>query len=292
MKIRELLSPESIRLHGSAANKEEVLNKMVELMAKSGKITDVEAYRRGVFAREEEGTTGIGEGIAIPHCKSDAVKAPGLAALVVPDGVEFEALDGEPVRILFLIAAPNSEDNVHLDVLSRLSMLLMDTAFTQRLINAGSVESFLAIIDKAEHERDAQESKERGAAQVRILAVTACPTGIAHTYMAAEALEKKAQELGVALKVETRGSGGAKNVLTDAEIAQADAVIVAADTKVPMERFDGKRVLECKVADGISKPESLINRALQGDAPIYRAQETGRADKQDGQEKSGTGHMI
>lgn len=292
MRIRDLLAAESIELNGSAADKKDVLNKMVDLMAKSGKIADVETYRAGVFAREEEGTTGIGEGIAIPHCKSDAVKTPGLAAMVVKGGVEFDSLDGAPVHILFLIAAPNTKDNVHLDVLSKLSVLLMDENFTKNLIEAKSVDEFLAVIDEAESEKDAKDDKPAEAPKgIQILAVTACPTGIAHTYMAAEALEKKAAELGYTIKVETRGSSGAKNVVTDEEIANAQGIIVAADTKVPVDRFDGKKVIECKVADGINKAEQLINRIMDGDAPIYHAAE---AKKETKEEKSsgGIGHMA
>lgn len=291
MRIRDLLAPESIMLQGVASDKTDVLNQMVELMAKSGKIADVDTYRKGVFAREAEGTTGVGEGIAIPHCKSSAVKAPGLAAMVVPDGVEFDALDGAPVHILFLIAAPDTKDNVHLDVLSKLSTLLMDESFTQSLIHASSVDEFLAIIDRAESKKDDMVKVEtRPANGFQVLAVTACPTGIAHTYMAAEALEKKAAELGITIKVETRGSGGAKNVLTDEEIKAATTILVAADTKVPMDRFDGKKVIECKVADGINKAETMLSRAVKGDAPVYHAAEG--AKKEAGSEKSGGAHSI
>lgn len=291
MRIRDLLAPESIMLQGVASDKTDVLNQMVELMAKSGKIADVDTYRKGVFAREEEGTTGVGEGIAIPHCKSSAVKAPGLAAMVVPDGVEFDALDGAPVHILFLIAAPDTKDNVHLDVLSKLSTLLMDESFTQSLIHASSVDGFLAIIDRAESKKDDMVKVETKPANgFQVLAVTACPTGIAHTYMAAEALEKKAAELGITIKVETRGSGGAKNVLTDEEIKAATTILVAADTKVPMDRFDGKKVIECKVAAGINKAETLLSRAVKGDAPVYHAAEG--AKKEAGSEKSGGAHSI
>ncbi|WP_455720516.1 PTS fructose transporter subunit IIABC [Agathobacter sp.] len=280
MKIRDLLAAESINLNGAPAGKTDALNQCIDLMAKSGKIADVETYRKGVFAREEEGTTGIGMGIAIPHCKSDAVKKAGLAAMVVKDGVDFESLDGTPAKIIFLIAAPNTEDNVHLQVLSKLSVMLMDEQFTNSLINAGSVDEFLNIIDKAEKEKDEKEAAKEAAAakpvetakdEVFIVAVTACPTGIAHTYMAAEALEKKAKELGYQIKVETRGSGGAKNVLTDAEIAKAAGVIVACDTKVPTDRFDGKKVIECQVSDGINKAEELVKRAAAGDAPVFKA---------------------
>lgn len=292
MRIRDLLAAESIELNGSATDKKDVLNKMVDLMAKSGKIADVETYRAGVFAREEEGTTGIGEGIAIPHCKSDAVKTPGLAAMVVKGGVEFDSLDGAPVHILFLIAAPNTKDNVHLDVLSKLSVLLMDENFTKNLIEAKSVDEFLAVIDEAESEKDAKDDKPAEAPKgIQILAVTACPTGIAHTYMAAEALEKKAAELGYTIKVETRGSSGAKNVVTDEEIANALGIIVAADTKVPMDRFDGKKVIECKVADGINKTEQLINRIMDGDAPVYHAAETKKETKEE-KSSGGIGHMA
>ncbi len=265
-------------------------------MARSGKIGDVETYRNGVYAREEEGTTGIGEGIAIPHCKSDVVKAPGLAAMRVAGGVDFQSLDGEKADLIFLIAAPNTKDNVHLDVLSKLSVLLMDEKFTNDLRNAKSVEEFLHVIDVAESAKDAEESKEVPAkAETKggrlILAVTGCPTGIAHTYMAAESLEKKAAELGCRIKVETRGSGGAKNVLTRAEIAEADCIIVAADTQVPMERFDGKPVIECKVADGISKSEELIKRAINGDAATYHASNKEAANRNDNEEDS-VGHQI
>lgn len=280
MTIRDLLAAESINLNGTPAGKTEALNQCIDLMAKSGKIADVEKYRKGVFAREEEGTTGIGMGIAIPHCKSDAVTKAGLAAMVVKDGVDFESLDGTPAKIIFLIAAPNTEDNVHLQVLSKLSVMLMDEQFTNSLINAGSVDEFLNIIDSAEKAKDekeaAKEAKAKESVEVKkddvfIVAVTACPTGIAHTYMAAEAIEKKAKEIGYQVKVETRGSGGAKNVLTDDEIAKAAGVIVACDTNVPTDRFDGKKVIECQVSDGINKAEELIKRIASGDAPVFKA---------------------
>lgn len=272
MRITDLLDRKSINLNGNVKTKEEALNAMVDLMVASGKISDVEGYKKLVYAREEEGTTGIGEGIAIPHGRGDAVKAPGLAAMVVKNGVEFDALDGAPVSLLFLIAAPNTKDNVHLDVLSKLSVLMMDEEFANNLRNAKSVDEFLNIIDKAEDAKGGSEVNNNQSATnkvVKILAVTACPTGIAHTYMAAEAIEKKAKARGCSIKVETRGSGGAKNVLTDAEIADADCIIVAADTKVPMARFNGKKVIECQVSDGISKADKLIERAINGDAPVY-----------------------
>ena len=294
MRIRDLLSVQSIELGGKPGNKTEVLNHMVDLMAKGGNIADIETYRKGVFAREEEGTTGIGMGIAIPHCKSDAVKAPGLAAMTIKEGTDFESLDGTPAKIIFLIAAPNTSDNVHLQVLSKLSVMLMDESFTNSLVNASSVEEFLSIIDKEEtkkDEKDAPKEAEKAESDVFIIGVTACPTGIAHTYMAAEALEKKAAELGYKIKVETRGSGGAKNVVTDAEIAKATTIIVACDTKVPMDRFDGKKLIECKVADGINKAEELLKRAAKGDAPVYKA-ENGAKKEEVSENKGSVGHQI
>lgn len=301
MTIRDLLAAESINLNGTPAGKTEALNQCIDLMAKSGKISDVEKYRKGVFAREEEGTTGIGMGIAIPHCKSDAVTKAGLAAMVVKDGVDFESLDGTPARIIFLIAAPNTEDNVHLQVLSKLSVMLMDEQFTNSLINAGSVDEFLNIIDSAEKAKDEKEAVKEAKAKepvevkkddVFIVAVTACPTGIAHTYMAAEAIEKKAKELGYQVKVETRGSGGAKNVLTDDEIAKAAGVIVACDTNVPTDRFDGKKVIECQVSDGINKAEELIKRIAAGDAPVFKASGKKEASHSSVGGKESIGHKI
>ena len=268
----------------------------VDLMVKSEKISDREAYRKQVYLREEESTTGIGEGIAIPHGKCDAVKKPGLAAMVIKNGVEFEALDDEPVTLLFLIAAPNAEDNIHLDVLSKLSVMLMDEEFTESLRNASSVDEFMDIIDKADSEKKDIDERlaDTGSAegtQAKILAVTSCPTGIAHTYMAAEGIEKAAKAKNCLVKIETRGSGGAKNVLTDSEIAEADCIIVAADAQVPMDRFDGKKVIECQVSDGISKADQLIERALNGDAPIYHAS---AASSSSAAAKSGgsAGHKI
>lgn len=297
MTIRDLLAAESINLNGTPAGKTEALNQCIDLMAKSGKIADVEKYRKGVFAREEEGTTGIGMGIAIPHCKSDAVTKAGLAAMVVKDGVDFESLDGTPAKIIFLIAAPNTEDNVHLQVLSKLSVMLMDEQFTNSLINAGSVDEFLNIIDSAEKAKDEKEAKAKEPVEVKkddvfIVAVTACPTGIAHTYMAAEAIEKKAKELGYQVKVETRGSGGAKNVLTDDEIAKAAGVIVACDTNVPTDRFDGKKVIECQVSDGINKAEELIKRIAAGDAPVFKASGKKEASHSSVGGKESVGHQI
>lgn len=299
MTIRDLLAAESINLNGTPAGKTEALNQCIDLMAKSGKIADVETYRKGVFAREEEGTTGIGMGIAIPHCKSDAVTKAGLAAMVVKDGVDFESLDGTPAKIIFLIAAPNTEDNVHLQVLSKLSVMLMDEQFTNSLINAGSVDEFLNIIDSAEKAKDEKEAAKEAKEPVEvkkddvfIVAVTACPTGIAHTYMAAEAIEKKAKELGYQVKVETKGSAGAKNVLTDDEIAKATGVIVACDTNVPTDRFDGKKVIECQVSDGINKTEELVKRIAAGDAPVFKALGKKEASHSSIGGKESIGHQI
>lgn len=294
MRITDLLDERSISLHASPNGKSEALNQVVDLMGKSGKISDLEAYRRQVFLREEESTTGIGEGIAIPHGKCSAVSKPGLAAMVVRDGVDFDSLDGEPVTLLFLIAAPNTEENVHLDVLSKLSVLMMDEEFAEALRRAETVEEFLAVIDKADDEKpDIDERLEKtGEAVVpKILAVTSCPTGIAHTYMAAEGLEKAAKAVGAGIKIETRGSGGAKNVLSEKEIAEADCIIVAADAQVPMERFDGKRVIECQVSDGIHKADRLLEAALSGEAEIYHAVNAA-AQKQSGRETGGIGHQI
>lgn len=297
MRITELLDRKSISLVGAPQNKNEALDQMVELMVKSGKINDQEAYRRQVYAREEESTTGIGEGIAIPHGKCDAVSKPGLAAMVVKGGVDFDSLDGEPVTLIFLIAAPDTEDNVHLDVLSKLSVLMMDEEFSGHLRNAKTVDEFLAIIDKADDEKESIDERlaDTGIAdsgQIKILAVTSCPTGIAHTYMAAEGIEKAAKERNCFVKIETRGSGGAKNVLTAQEIEEADCIIVAADAQVPMERFDGKKVIECQVSDGISKAGELLRRAISGDVPIYHATAGTRTSVQASKKSGGAGHQI
>lgn len=271
MRITDLLDKRSIELNGTPSDKKEALDGVISLMMKSGKISDEESYRRQVYAREEEGTTGIGEGIAIPHGRCDAVKMPGLSAMVIKNGVDFESLDQEPVYLIFLIAAPNTKDNVHLDVLSKLSVLMMDEKFVENLKQAASPEEFLRIIDAAEEEKQEDTQSENVPDGLKILAVTGCPTGIAHTYMAAESLEKAAKKRGYSIKVETRGSGGAKNVLNDKEIAEADCIIVAADTKVPMDRFDGKKLIECQVSDGISKADRLLERAAQGEVSVYRS---------------------
>ena len=292
MKIIDLLDDKSIRLNAEVHSKKEVLDTLVDLMDASGKLNDIETYRKGVYAREEEGSTGIGERIAIPHCKSAAVNQAGLAAMVAPKGVEFDSLDGEPANLFFLIAAPDTADNVHLDVLSHLSVLLMDPDFTGKLREAETVEEFKKVIEMAENEPEEEKEQTEVDANVPyVLAVTGCPTGIAHTYMAAEALERKAEELGYQIKVETRGSSGAKNVLTAEEIAKADGIIVAADTKVPMERFDGKPVIITKVADGINKPEELIRKIVDKQAPVYESEEA-QETVSENTEKKGIGHAV
>lgn len=309
MRITELLDKRSISLTAAPASKSEALDMAVDLMAAGGKIRDKEAYRKEVYLREEESTTGVGGGIAIPHGKCDAVAKPGLAAMVIKDGVDFDSLDGEPVNLIFLIAAPNTKDNIHLDVLSKLSILLMDEQFSENLKKASTPEEFLRIIDEADEEKPdvdeqlaAQTESEPQEKACRILAVTSCPTGIAHTYMAAEGIEKAAKKAGCFVKVETRGSGGAKNVLTEEEIAEADCIIVAADAEVPMDRFHGKRLIECPVSDGIGKADQLVERAMHGDVPIYKSgnPNAGKSQKSSGggahkvytQLMNGVSHML
>lgn len=297
MRITDLLDKNSISLNAAPADKKETLDLAVELMAKSGKLSDVEKYREQVYAREEESTTGIGEGIAIPHGKCDAVKAPGLAAMVIKNGVEYESLDGEPVTLLFLIAAPNTKDNVHLDVLSKLSVMLMDENFTTSLRNAKSVDEFLQIIDAADESAKSIDDrlsdtgitteKKKG---FKLLAVTSCPTGIAHTYMAAEALEKAARAADCQIKIETRGSAGAKNVLTAEEIEAADCIIVAADAKVPMDRFNGKKVISCQVSDGIGKADQLVKQAMSGNVEVFHGESSETTTAVTGKES--TAHKI
>lgn len=271
MRIVDLLSKESIMLNGTPKTKSEAIDMLVDLQVKSGKIADKAEYKKGILAREQMSSTAVGEGIAIPHAKSTAVKAPSLAAMTVPCGVDYEALDEEPSNLLFMIAAPNDGD-VHLEVLSRLMTILMDEDFRAKLIAAKNKDEFLKIIDDMEKEKYPDEPKEavvESKTGYRVLAVTACPTGIAHTYMAAEALEKAGKKLGITIKVETNGSGGAKNILTKEEIENCDGIIVAADKNVEMARFDGKKVISTQVSDGIKIPEKLINRIVSGDAPIY-----------------------
>lgn len=310
MRITDLLSASSIDLNAKPLNKKEAIEQAVKLMAASGNITDIEAYTKQVIAREEESTTGVGDGIAIPHGKCSAVSRPGLAAMIIRDGVDYDSLDGEPVNVLFLIAAPDSEDNVHLDVLSKLSVLLMDEEFIRKLKAAKDIGEFLEVIDNADSESKSIDERlqdtgtynagnsDTNPADRYIAAVTSCPTGIAHTYMAAEGLEKAAKKAGCTIKIETRGSAGAKNVLTDEDIEKAECIIVAADAKVPMARFEGHKVIECQVSDGINKADELISQALSGDVPEYQVQGMGRSsdDSQASVVKKnksgGVGHQI
>lgn len=269
MRITDLLSKDGIELNVNAKDKNDIINKMTKLMLKTGRITDLNAYTELVLKREEEGSTGVGEGIAIPHGKGDCVTEPGLVAMVVPNGVEYDALDGKPVNLLFMIAAPNTSDNVHLDVLSRLSTMLMDTEFKNKLISAKSKEEFLNIINETENEKFKEETKEEQGYE--ILGITACPTGIAHTYMAAEALENAGKEVGHLVKIETQGQSGVKNKLTKEEIKNAKAIIIAADIDIDLSRFKGKKILKAKVADGIHKPKELIEKALTDkNIPVYQ----------------------
>ena len=292
MRIMDLLDRKSISISGSPKSKDEAIRQMADLMDKSGKLSDKEAYVKGLFAREEESTTAVGEGIAIPHYKGNAVTKPGLAAMVIKDGVDFDSIDGEPVKLIFAIAAPDVKENVHLDVLSKLSVLMMNEDFSKGLINAQSVDEFVDIINKYDEEKEEVKEEAPVTAQsgVKILAVTSCPTGIAHTYMAAEGLQKAADKAGVFIKVETRGSGGAKNVLTAEEINEAHCIIVAADAKVPMERFDGKKVIQVPVSDGISKADNLIQRAIDGNAPLYKT--SGAVEDTDGGANVGVGQQL
>lgn len=306
MRVTDLLKPGSIALGASPATKEEVLDLLVSLQEKGGNLSDPAGYKAAILAREAQGTTAIGEGIAVPHAKSDSVKMPGLAAVTVPDGVSYDAPDGQPVKLFFMIAATPDGD-LHLEILSRLMVMLMEPEFASALKNAKTAEAFLALIDQKEAEKygapeKAAEKQPEKVEGYRVLAVTACPTGIAHTFMAAEALEKKAREMGVSLKAETNGSGGAKNVLTAEEIAAADGIIVAADRDVEMGRFDGKRVVITKVADGIHKPEELIDKILNQTAPIYHhsgdAAEAAPAEKENAGRRvykhlmNGVSHML
>ena len=310
MRITDLLNASSIDLNAKPLNKKEAIEQAVKLMAASGNITDIEAYTKQVIAREEESTTGVGEGIAIPHGKCSAVSRPGLAAMIIRDGVDYDSLDGEPVNVLFLIAAPDSEDNVHLDVLSKLSVLLMDEEFIKKLKAAKDIGEFLEVIDNADSESKSIDERlqdtgtynagisDTNSIDRYIAAVTSCPTGIAHTYMAAEGLEKAAKKAGCTIKIETRGSAGAKNVLTDEDIEKAECIIVAADAKVPMARFEGHKVIECQVSDGINKADELISQALSGDVPEYQVQGMGGSsdDSQAAAVKKnksgGVGHQI
>ena len=290
MKITDLLSEKAINLHGKANSKEEAIIQLVDLMVENENINDKEAYKQAVLKREEEGTTGIGEGIAIPHGKTDAVEKPGLAAMIIPDGVDFKSLDGSPAKLLFLIAAPNTKDNVHLDVLSRLSTLLMDTDFRQALYDAKTPKEFLKCIDRAESEKLGEEKASNE--QYEILAITSCPTGIAHTYMAAEALEQMGEQLGHKVKVETHGSSGVKNKFTKEEIQNAKGIIIASDTNIDLSRFDGKKLIKAKVADGINKPKELIENVLSPNAKTYHSDNKNKSEENDDEQKEKIGTKI
>ena len=319
MRITELLKKESIELGVKVADKNAAIDKLISLMDAGGRLNSIQGYKEGILAREALGSTAIGEGIAIPHAKVDAVKEPGLAAMVVPEGVDYEAFDGSLANLIFMIAAPAAGDDVHLQALSRLSTLLMNPGFKESLIGAKDADEFLDIIDKAENERFGEEEKKTQAAKngaedkktekkeadqsdqnasavnahYRVLAVTACPTGIAHTYMAAENLENTGKKLGISLKAETDGSGGAQNVLTKEEIAAAEAIIVAADKNVEMARFDGKPVIMVPVADGIHKAEVLINQAVSGTVPIYHYSGDASGAASEGENlMNGVSHML
>lgn len=306
MRITELLKKESIELGVKVSGKEEAIDKLIGLMAAGGRLNDKAGYKEGILAREALGSTAVGEGIAIPHAKVAAVKEPGLAAMVVPDGVDYEAFDGSLANLIFMIAAPEGEADVHLEALSRLSTLLMDPDFKNDLIHAESKKEFLQLIDDKESERYEKKVRKeekkaedaapkvqeplKSAAGYRVLAVTACPTGIAHTFMAAENLEQLGKKLGIPVKSETNGAEGAANVLTKEEIAAADGIIIAADKNVDMARFDGKHVVKASVSDGIQKGEELIKKAVSGEAPVYH--HTGAAASEEGGESEGIGHTI
>ena len=288
MKITDLLSKESVLLNVDVKDKDECLVKLVDLMDSSGKILDKKSYLDAVHEREKEGTTGVGNGIAIPHGRCKGVKEPGLAAMTIPSGVEYNALDSKPVDLAFLIAAPEGSGSMHLEILSKLATMLMDEEFVSNLKKAKTVEEFLKVIDDAEEKKDEKVVTESSLSNHYILAVTACPTGIAHTYMATEAIEKVAKAKGYKVKVETRGSGGAKNILTEEEINSADGIIVAADTNVPMDRFDGKKVIECQVSKGINKSNELIDEIVGGNVAIYKS----NSKKANNEVKDSTGHSI
>ena len=272
MRITDLLNAEGIQLHAAPAGKDKAIDLLVSLQDRAGRLTDRELYKADILARESLSSTAIGNGIAVPHAKSAAVKEAGLAAITVPDGVDYEAPDGLPSKLFFMIAAPQAGGDVHLEMLSRLMVMLMDEAFCQKLLEAEDTETFLRLIDTQERLKYPDEpsaAPAENAGGLRVLAITACPTGIAHTYMAAEALEKKGREMNIGVKAETQGSGGAKNVLTKEEIAGCDGIIIAADKNVDLARFDGKPVLRVPVSDGINKPEELIRKIIDGQAPIY-----------------------
>lgn len=290
MRITDLLKKESISLNRELSSKSEAIDALIDLQEKAGNLNDKEEYKKGILAREEQGSTAIGNGIAIPHAKTSAVAHPGLSAVTAPSGVDYNALDGKPSNLLFMIAAPEDGD-LHLEVLSRLMTMLMDETFRNELLSAKTADEFISVIDRKESEKYPENpvpaAKKEG---YRILAVTACPTGIAHTYMAAEALEKAGEEMGIPLKAETNGSGGAKNVLTKEEIAAADGIIIAADKSVEMGRFDGKKLISVKVSDGIKKPKELIERVMSDSAPVYH--HTGAKSSEKDTDTEGFGRKI
>ena len=288
MKITDLLKKESVELGVKVSSKEAAIDRLVDLMNSAGRLKDKDAYKEGILAREALGSTAVGDGIAIPHAKVAAVKEPGLAAIVVPDGVDYEAYDGSLSKIIFMIAAPDGEADVHLEALSKLSTLLMDPDFKESLIHAGSKEEFLRLIDEKEAGRKAKPKETKSG--YRVLAVTACPTGIAHTFMAAENLEQKGKKLGIPLKAETNGAEGVGNALTKAEIDEADGIIIAADKNVDMSRFDGKRVVVATVSEGIQKGEELIKRAVSSQTPVYHYD--GSSSSEDDSRQEGMGRSI
>ena len=294
MRIVDLLKKEAIILNADVSTKEEMLDLLIDLHKKSGNISDTETFKEGIMKRESEGPTAIADGICIPHSKNEAVKTPGIAAITVPAGVDCDALDGQNSNLFFMIAAPATGADVHLEALSRLSTILMDAEFRKKLLAAKDIDTFLNAIDTKETEKYGAEAENTETKPVkagyRVLAVTACPTGIAHTYMAAEALEEKGKELGIPVKAETNGSSGANNVLTDEEIAACDGIIIAADKNVEMARFDGKPLLKVKVSDGIHKSQQLIEKVVNGEAPIYHHK--GAATASSEEEGEGLGHQI
>ncbi|OUQ67845.1 PTS fructose transporter subunit IIC [Eubacterium sp. An11] len=295
MRIVDLLKKEAVVLNADVSTKDQMLDLLIDLHSKVGNISDKAEFKKGILKRESEGPTAIADGICIPHSKNNAVKQPGIAAITVPQGVDCEALDGQPSNLFFMIAAPAEGSDVHLEALSRLSTILMDGEFRNKLLTAENVDAFLKAINEKEAEKYPEEEAaeapaEEPASGYRVLAVTACPTGIAHTYMAAEALEEKGKEMGIPLKAETNGSSGAKNVLTKEEIEACDGIIIAADKNVEMARFDGKLLLKVKVSDGIHKPQELIEKIVNGEAPVYHHK--GGASASAGEEGEGVGHQI
>lgn len=293
MRINELLSKQAIELNVSVSSKMEAIDYMTGLMERAGNLYDREGYKQGVLAREEEGTTGIGEGIAIPHSRCAAVKKAGLAAMIVKDGVDYEALDDEPVELIFMIAAPEGGGNVHIDALSRLSTMLMDEDFKNTLLTAKTPDEFIQIIDEKDDELDGikkQKALEQPKDGYRVLAITACPTGIAHTFMAAESLEQKGKEMGIPIKIETQGADGPKNVLTAEDVKNAECIIIAADKNVDLARFDGKPMIVTKVADGIHKAQELLTQATSGNVPVYH--HSGAAASEEASENESVGRRI